>query len=261
MRPTEPIHGTEPAPAPPPAPTAIVTGAGRGFGRATATALCRAGLRVVGIARDGTDLEKVHAELGDAFVPVRADATDPAVAEHLLTQYAPRVLVLNAGAVPLARPVHEHTWETFSLHWQTDVQHVFHWTRLALTTPLPPGSTVLALSSGAALRGSPVSGGYAGAKATIRFLTAYAAEESQRCGLGIRFLSALPPMTPGSRVGDAGVSGYAARSGVKEADFIQRLGPTATPDQIGQTIATLTLDPDLTHGSYQLTVSGPVALD
>ncbi|MHA6759434.1 SDR family oxidoreductase [Streptacidiphilus sp. PAMC 29251] len=258
MRPTEtaePTRGSEPA------STAIVTGAGRGFGRATAGALCRAGLRVVGVARDRTDLEKVHGELGDSFVPVGADATDPAVAERLLAQYAPRVLVLNAGAVPLARPVHEHTWESFSLHWQTDVQHVFHWTRLALTMPLSPGSTVLALSSGAALRGSPVSGGYAGAKATVRFLASYAAEESQRGGLGIRFLSVLPPMTPGSGVGDAGVAGYAARSGVKEADFIQRLGPTSTPEQIGRTIAALALDPDRAQGGYQLTAAGPVALD
>ena len=259
MHPTEPAQGAEPASAP--TSTAIVTGAGRGFGRGTATALCRAGIRVVGIARDRTDLEKVQAELGDSFVPVVADATDPAVAERLLVQYAPRILVLNAGAVPLARPVHEYTWETFSLHWQVDVQHVFHWTRLALTLPLPPGSTVLAVSSGAALRGSPVSGGYAGAKAAIRFLAAYADEEAQRGGLGLRFLSVLPPLTPGSRVGDAGVAGYAARSGVKEADFIQRLGPTLTPDAVGRTVADLALDPALTGSSYQLTASGPVALD
>jgi NAD(P)-dependent dehydrogenase (short-subunit alcohol dehydrogenase family) len=265
MRPTEPEHRPEPIPTTAATPedpeTAIVTGAGRGFGRATAFALSRAGLRVVGVARDNTDLEKIHDELGDSFVPVRADATDPAVAERLLAQYLPHVLVLNAGAVPLAAPVHEYTWEEFSRHWHADVQHVFHWTRLALTLPLPPGSTVLTVSSGAALRGSAISGGYAGAKATIRFLTGYAAEEAQRAELGIRFLSVLPPMTPGSGVGDAGVAGYAARSGVQEAEFIQRLGPIATTDQIGRTIAALALDPDRTHTGYQLTASGPVALD
>ncbi|MFC1402126.1 MULTISPECIES: SDR family oxidoreductase [Streptacidiphilus] len=255
MRPTEPTPTTGPT------RTAIVTGAGRGFGRATAIALSRAGMQVVGVARDRTDLEKVHADLGDSFVPFVADATDPAVAEQLLTRYTPHLLVLNAGAVPYARPVQEYTWEDFSLHWQVDVQHVFHWTRLALTVPLPPGSTVLAVSSGAALRGSPVSGGYAGAKATVRFLASYAAEESQRAGLGLRFLSVLPPMTPGARVGDAGVAGYAARAGVTEAEFVQRLGPVPTPDQIGRTIADLALEPDLTHGSYQLTASGSVGLD
>jgi len=58
--------------------------------------------------------------------------------------------------------------------------------------PLAPGSIVITLSSGAALRGSPLSGGYAGAKAAIRWLTAYAAQESGREGLGIRFVSLLP---------------------------------------------------------------------
>jgi NAD(P)-dependent dehydrogenase (short-subunit alcohol dehydrogenase family) len=52
---------------------------------------------------------------------------------------------------------------------------------------------VISLSSGAALRGSPLSGGYAGAKAAIGRLTGYAAEESERAGLGIRFVSLLPP--------------------------------------------------------------------
>ena len=52
------------------------------------------------------------------------------------------------------------------------------------------------MSSGAALRGSPLSGGYAGAKATIRFITGYAADESERAGLGIRFVSVLPQLTP-----------------------------------------------------------------
>jgi hypothetical protein len=45
------------------------------------------------------------------------------------------------------------------------------------------------------VRGSPLSGGYAGAKATIRFLTGYAAAESERDGLGIRFASLLPQLT------------------------------------------------------------------
>jgi 3-oxoacyl-[acyl-carrier protein] reductase len=38
---------------------------------------------------------------------------------------------------------------------------------------LRPGSRVVVFSSGAALGGSPLSGGYAGAKATQRFIAAY----------------------------------------------------------------------------------------
>jgi hypothetical protein len=51
--------------------------------------------------------------------------------------------------------------------------------------------TCTACALPAAVHGSPLSGGYAGAKAAIRFLTRYAATESEREGLGIRFTSVL----------------------------------------------------------------------
>ena len=160
--------------------TALVTGASRGFGRGIATALAQAGANVVGVARDRARLDELRAQLGGTFIPVAADAADPVVAGQLLDEYRPRTLVLNAGAAPLSRPIHQQTWQRFSRNWDVDVQHVFGWTREALLLPLEPGSVVIAFSSGAALRGSPLSGGYAGAKATIRFIAAYAAEESGR---------------------------------------------------------------------------------
>src|SRR5580698_1031141 len=169
--------------------TAVVTGASRGFGRAIATALARAGANVVGVSRDRTRLEELRAELGAGFAPVVADAADPVTAGQLIDQYRPSVLVLNAGASPLARPLQRHTWQTFSRNWEVDVQQAFNWTREALLLPLDPGSVVIAMSSGAAVNGSPLSGGYAGAKATIKFIADYAAIESQRAGLGIEFVS------------------------------------------------------------------------
>ena len=190
--------------------TALVTGASRGFGRGIATALSGAGARVVGVARDGGALDKLRAELGESFTPVPADAADPMVAGALIDTYRPGVLVLNAGATPLPRPIQHHTWESFSRNWEVDVAHVFHWTREALLAPLAPGSTVVTLSSGAALFGSPLSGGYAGAKAAIRWLTAYAADESRRAGLGIRFVSVLPQLTPETALGAVFAAAYAA---------------------------------------------------
>jgi hypothetical protein len=47
---------------------------------------------------------ELRAQLGGTFTPVAADATDPVVAGQLLDKHRPRTLVLNAGAVPLARP-------------------------------------------------------------------------------------------------------------------------------------------------------------
>jgi NAD(P)-dependent dehydrogenase (short-subunit alcohol dehydrogenase family) len=237
-------------------PAAIVTGASRGFGRGIAAALAQAGMHVVGVARDASALDEAREQLGGAFTPVAADAADPVLAGLLIDEYRPRALVLNAGAVPLPRPLHRHTWQTFSRNWDVDVQHAFHWTREALLRPLDPGSTVVAVSSGAALRGSPLSGGYAGAKAAIRFLTSYAAAESRREGLGIRFLSVLPQLTPATRLGQAGAAAYAAREGVDVATFLENTGPALSPERAGQEIAGLIAGPGFDEGSYLLTAAG-----
>src|SRR6476469_2093364 len=180
--------------------TAIVTGASRGFGRGIAAALAAAGARVVGVARDGAQLDPLRGELAD-FTAVAADAADPDTAPRLIDEHQPRTLVLCAGAAPRMSPLQEQTWESFSRNWNVDVAQAFHWIRHALRRPLAPGSTVVALSSGAAIHGSPLSGGYAGAKATVRFITGYAALESERAGLGIEFVSVLPGLTPSTELG------------------------------------------------------------
>jgi NAD(P)-dependent dehydrogenase (short-subunit alcohol dehydrogenase family) len=235
---------------------ALVTGASRGFGRAIAAALCSAGAEVVGVARDGAALGGVGEALGAAFTPEAGDAADPDAAERLIARYRPDVLVLNAGAAPPARPVHEHTWETFGAAWDMDVKQAFHWTRAALRLPLAPGSTVVAFSSGAAVAGSPLSGGYAGAKATIRFLTSYAGEESDRAGLGIRFVSVLPRLTPETELGAAAVASYAERQGVDVATFLKGFGPTLTPAQVGAAVLSLTRAPFPNGSAHLLTPAG-----
>jgi NAD(P)-dependent dehydrogenase (short-subunit alcohol dehydrogenase family) len=217
----------------------LVTGASRGFGRAIATAFRAAGAEVVGVARDRGALEALRDQLGAAFVPEAADAADPAAAARLITAYRPDTLVLAAGAAPLSRPLHEHTWETFGAAWEVDVRQAFHWTREALRLPLAPGSTVVAFSSGAALAGSPLSGGYAGAKATIRFLTSYAGEESDRAGLGIRFRSVLPRLTPDTGLGAAAVAAYAERAGLDVDTFLEGFGPTLTTAQVAAAVVDL----------------------
>jgi NAD(P)-dependent dehydrogenase (short-subunit alcohol dehydrogenase family) len=235
--------------------TALVTGASRGFGRGIATALTGAGAQVVGVARDRGRLDELRAQLGEPFIPVPANAADPVVAGELIDRYRPGVLVLNAGATPLPRPVQHHTWETFSRNWDVDVAHVFHWTREALLAPLAPGSTVIAMSSGAALNGSPLSGGYAGAKATIRWLTAYAADESQRAGLGIRFVSVLPQLTPATELGAVFAAAYAARAG-EGAAAPGGPGGVLTPEQVGESVTSLVSGPVPDHGAYLVTAAG-----
>ena len=236
--------------------TALVTGASRGFGRGIAAALAGAGARVVGVARDRAALDGLGAELGESFTPVPADAADPVVAGELIDKYRPRVLVLNAGATPLPRRLQHQTWETFSRNWDVDVAHVFNWTREALLAPLEPGSTVVTLSSGAALFGSPLSGGYAGAKAAIRFLTAYAADESRQAGLGIRFVSLLPQLTPATALGAVYAAAYAAREGAGSAARSGPGGSPLTPEQVGEAVTGLVTGPGPDEDAYLVTSAG-----
>jgi NAD(P)-dependent dehydrogenase (short-subunit alcohol dehydrogenase family) len=233
--------------------TTIVVGASRGLGRGIATALAKAGAPVIAVARS----ESALAELVDGAGAIRtelADATDPTVAGTLLDRYEPRGLVLVAGARPLVRPLQYQTWETFSSNWQTDVRMAFHWVREALLKPLAPGSRVVVISSGAALQGSPLSGGYAGAKATQRFITAYAQEEADRNGLAITFSSILPRITPLTDLGQPAVRAYAARAGQTEEEYMRQMGPPVTPEAAGAAVLELQrADGDAVAPDYLLT--------
>jgi NAD(P)-dependent dehydrogenase (short-subunit alcohol dehydrogenase family) len=236
--------------------TAIVTGASRGFGRAVAAALSAAGAHVVGVARTSLDLDQVRDQLGDTFAAVSADAADPATAARLLDEYQPRTLVLCAGAAPQLRPLQDQTWETFSDNWNVDVAQAFHWIRHVLRRPLAPGSSVIVFSSGAAINGSPLSGGYAGANATVRFIASYAAIESQSAGLGINFVSVLPQLTPATDLGAKAVAAYAEREGLDVETFMKRRGPALTAEQVGKSVLELASTEHPDHYAYMLSSAG-----
>ena len=194
--------------------------------------------------------------MGDTFTAVAADAADPATASRLLDEHRPRTLVLCAGAAPQMSPLPDQTWESFSRNWNVDVAQAFHWIRYALRRPLSPGSSVIAISSGAAVKGSPLSGGYAGAKATVRFITSYAAIESERAGLGINFVSVLPQLTPATDLGAKAVAAYAERQGVDVDTFVQSSGPVLTAEQVGQSVLAIASGDARGHDAYLLTSSG-----
>jgi len=241
--------------------TAVVTGASRGFGRAIAVELVGLGARVVGVARNEPALAELTEALGPDFVPEPADVTDPNLAARLIEDYRPSTLVLNAGATPTPAPLGEQTWETFSANWNTDVAHVFTFTRQALTAPLDPGSVVISLSSGAALNGSPLSGGYAGAKATVRFISAYAGVQTQRDGTNLRFVTVLPLLTPATELGRRYTDVYATAAGIDRAEFLTRFGGELSTEQAGRAIAELAVDDTLSDPAYLLSVRGLETLD
>jgi 3-oxoacyl-[acyl-carrier protein] reductase len=236
--------------------TTVVVGASRGLGRGIAHAFAEAGAPVVAVARTGPALAELAATGANIRTEV-ADAADSTVAPSLLDQYEPQVLILVAGATPVMRPLQHQTWETFSVNWHSDVKIAFTWLREALLKPLPPGSRVVVVSSGAAINGSPASGGYAGSKATQRFIAEYAQGESRRAGLDITVTAVMPSMTPFGDVGRQGVRGYAARSGQTEEAYLTQLGELLTPEIAGSALVDLVrADPATTAPGYLLTGAG-----
>ncbi|MCV7348239.1 SDR family NAD(P)-dependent oxidoreductase [Mycolicibacterium rhodesiae] len=216
----------------------LVVGAGRGLGRGVAAAFANSGNDVVALARDGASL----AGLTDIHPTVRthvADASDADAVRRVLDEHQPNTVIVVAGATPVMRALVHQSWETFSVNWDADVKIAFTWAREALLKPLPRGSKVVIVSSGAALNGSPLSGGYAGSKATQRFIAQYAQLESERADLGITFTTVMPRMTPAGDVGRAGIRAYARQAGSTEDAFIQQLEPVITPEIAGQAMVDL----------------------
>jgi NAD(P)-dependent dehydrogenase (short-subunit alcohol dehydrogenase family) len=236
--------------------TTIVVGASRGLGRGIATALAEAGAPVVAVSRSAA----VFAEPANGAGAIRtevADAGDAAVAAGLLDRYDPEVVILVAGATPEVRPLQHQTWETFSVNWNTDVRIAFHWLREALVRPLRPGSRVVVFSSGAALAGSPLSGGYAGAKATQRFITGYAQDEANRAGLDITFSAVLPRITPLTDLGRPAVEAYAARGGQSVEEYVRQFGEPLSPETAGAALVELVRADAITVApGYLLTGAG-----
>ncbi len=219
------------------AKSAIVIGGGTGVGRATALALSAEGARVWAVGRDAARLETVrHDAVGR--VEARAfDATDPVALDALIDEANPDLVVVSAGVRPRVASIVEHSWESFSEPWNTDTKLAFLVGQAALRRPLRPGSVVLVVSSGAGIGGSPLSGGYAGAKRMQMFLAAYFQGASDAAKLGIRFVALAPKqLLAGTAIGTSAAKGYAERLGISEQKYMERFGAPLTADDVAKTL-------------------------
>ena len=242
--------------------TAVVTGGSRGLGQGIVRALAAEGAAVWAIARDSGRLDLLKREVAGVQTLV-ADVTDPQTAPQALRETHPDMLVLNAGATPTMAPVHQQSWEQFARIWETDVKATFSFGKEALLLPLAPGSVVVIVSSGAAIGGSPLSGGYAGAKRMQWFLAQYLQHESASLKLGIRFVALLPRQIIGTtELGHNAAAAYAAQQGISEQTFLERFGPPLTPEGVGRGVVALLTDQAFRDGiAFGITGQGLTALD
>jgi NADP-dependent 3-hydroxy acid dehydrogenase YdfG len=114
---------------------------------------------------------------------------------------------------------------------------------------------VVLISSGAALAGSPISGGYAGAKRTQIFIANYSQKESDRLELGLRFTALAPRMIPETDLGKHAVAGYSRYLDMSASDFIKSMESPPTASDVAAAVIQLAKKAD--HpGGKTFVVSG-----
>jgi len=225
----------------------VVVGGSRGLGLGMVEALAARGAQVSVVARSSASLREVSKRL--AVDTIEGDATDPLLAERVLSSVRPDVLVLNAGAKPEMGGLREMSWTSFSTAWNADVKLGFHWVQAALRLPLAPGARVILSSSGAAIKGALFSGGYSGSKRMLWLMAHYANAEAQALGLRIHFQALVPlDLVSGTDVGHAGAAYYAKQKGVSLETFWSAYATPLTAQQVGEDLARILSDPGYAEG-------------
>ncbi len=215
----------------------VVVGGSRGLGRGLAEAFVARAGDVTVVARNVTAMQEAGEQ--PAFTALSADATDVDAAWRIMEERRPDLVIMNAGAEPPMERIDRIGWEAFTTNWNVDVKAALHWVQAALTLPMAPGGLVVLVSSGAAVQGSPLSGGYAGAKRAQWFIAKYAEGLSAQLGLGLRFRVIVPrQMFAGTGVGDTGITAYAAAAGRTFAEQAATW-PDMTPRAFGDMVADL----------------------
>lgn len=225
----------------------VVTGGSRGLGLGLVEALVARDAKVTVVARGIDALNAVGERLGVATIS--ADVTDALAAHRILAEVRPDIVVLNAGAKPRMGRLDELSWSDFSAPWEHDVKAGLYWLQAALNMPLAPGSRVFVVSSGAAISGSPMSGGYGGAKRMLWFMAKYANFAAERKQLGVRFQVIVPrQMVGGTGIGDEAASAYARALNVDIETYFARFGAPMPPRDFGEKFVAVLDDPQYADG-------------
>jgi len=226
----------------------LVTGGSRGLDLGLVEALVARKAKVTVISGGRGDLDAVADRLGVCIL--EADVTTPGVAEAVLREVQPSVTILNAGSTQPMGSIHQMSWADSTKVWDQDMRAGLAWMQAAIRAPLPRGSRVLLGWSGAAIAGSSLSDGYAGAKRMIWLLATYGNGVSAEQNLGIRFQALLPQqIIGGTGVGDAEASANAARKALSSQDILATFGKPMDPETYGDFVAALLEDPAADAGT------------
>ena len=238
----------------------VVLGASRGVGREVVRHASAEGAEVLAVAREGRGLAELAVSMRRVET-LALDAASDAAPSKVFRKAGPDLLVICGGATPPVRPIPELSWAEFSVSWEVDTKMAFLFCREALRMPLAPGSVVVIISSGAGLGGSPISGGYAGAKRMQMFLAKYCQAESDRRELGIRFVALVPSrIMPETDLGQVAVNGYARYLGVPPEKFLENMGARQSPTDVAEAVLDIVKKPPAEPGSiFTISADGMAA--
>lgn len=234
---------------------ALVIGGSRGVGRDLSVKLANTGVETISVARNRADLESLKAEV-PVIETVAQNAADDGVAETLLADHAPDLLLLVGGYNPKMQSITELSWSDFSAAWQIDTKIAFQFTRAALLAPMRKGGAIVSFASGAAIGGSPLSGGYAGAKRMQHLVSNYGQWEADRRDLGLTFTTIYPKqLIAGTHIADQAATAYAEARSMSAEQFMSQWDKPLTPQIIGDQVMEL-LQQEAGSATYGITATG-----
>jgi NAD(P)-dependent dehydrogenase (short-subunit alcohol dehydrogenase family) len=167
---------------------AVITGAGSGMARASARVFVREGARVLGADVSGREQETAE-ELGDAFIPFRADVSQESNVEAMfaaaLDAFGRVDAVLNVAGIGSGGRLEDVTVEEYQRIMAVNLLGVMLGTKHGIRTMVPTGGgAIVNWSSTGGMNGSktPVSI-YCASKAGVISFTKQAAIEYARKGI------------------------------------------------------------------------------
>jgi NAD(P)-dependent dehydrogenase (short-subunit alcohol dehydrogenase family) len=215
----------------------LVTGATRGIGLATARMLHAEGAKVLLVARDAEELERVSADLGGEFLA--ADVTDPADDERIVAACAARlgavdVLVNNAGT-SFVKSLEELTDADWQSQWELHVMGPMRLMRAAgARMAAAGGGRIVNVTSVHEHVPLPSAAAYCAAKAGLGMFTQVLALELAAAGVTVNAVAPGHIATP--MTGRAGVDPHTVA--VPEIPA----GRPGGPDEVAELIAYLASD-------------------
>ncbi len=245
--------------------TAIIVGASRGTGLELSKQLAESGVDVIALGRSGGSLESLAKGVEATerrLTMLKADGTDETVIASLLENMCPDLIVLAGGTQPQMAPVSQQSWDSFSASWNNDTKMSFLWSKALLNQNVSRPVTLVSLSSGASINGSPLSGGYAGAKRMQSFLMQYAQNEANQRNLPVSFVTIIPKqLLQGTKIAHAAASSYARLQGKTVAEFMAQWPKALTPNRAAQMIFKILTQSSIAGGVFCVNSEGVEILE